>query len=68
MIQNQSIFFEEWRACLREHYLHVVRNNDAITEPTLRTVLLETGFTEDEINKLYEIGLEQREALQENPS
>jgi hypothetical protein len=61
MSKNQSIFFEEWRACLREHYLHVVRTGDTITEPTLRTVLLETGFTEDDLEELYQLGLQQRE-------
>ena len=62
---NRSVFYDDWRICLREHYLHVVRSGDEITEPTLRAVLLNTGFTEDDIEELYGEGLRLRDAEQE---
>jgi|GEM_PF-1438484 len=51
--KNRSVFFDEWKACLREHYLHVVTTDDHVTEPTLRDVLIKTGFTPADINDLY---------------
>ncbi len=52
MSQEKGVFYEEWRACLRAHYMDVVRTGDSITEPTLRGVLLEAGFSESEINEM----------------
>jgi hypothetical protein len=63
---SRSEFYEEWRICLREHYLHVVKSGDEITEPTLHSVLLETGFSEDEIADFYDEGLRRRE--EESPA
>lgn len=63
MSQKQSVFHDNWRDCLREHYLYVVRTHDAITEPTLRRVLIDTGFTEAEIDQLHEEGLLQAEQI-----
>lgn len=57
MSPNDSIFFDEWQACLRAHYMHVIRTNDTITEPTLRSVLLATGLSEDELDALREQAL-----------
>jgi hypothetical protein len=48
-----SVFAEEWRDCLRAHYTYVVRNNDRTTEHTLRGVMVEAGFGEDELKQLY---------------
>ena len=59
MSQNKSIFYDEWRACLKEHYLHVVRIGDSITEPSLREVLLDMGFAEEEIQAIQEEGNEE---------
>lgn len=42
-------FYEEWRACLRSHYTFVLEVGDHVTEPSLRGVLFETGFTESEV-------------------
>jgi hypothetical protein len=51
-----SPFYEEWRACLRSHYQYVIQNNDLVTEPTLRGVMIETGFTEADLSQLrYEL-------------
>lgn len=47
-----SIFAEEWRACLREQYKHVIRTNDPITRASLITVLHEVGFGDDELRQL----------------
>jgi hypothetical protein len=48
-MSEQSIFFDEWQACLRAHYKYVICAHDPVTEPTLRRVLLRTGVSEDEI-------------------
>lgn len=48
-----SVFSEEWRDCLRSHYTYVVRTDDRGTERTLRGVMIEAGFNEDEIRQLY---------------
>lgn len=52
MTPRDSIFFDEWQACLRAHYIHVIRTNDTVTEPTLRHVLLATGLSEAELAAL----------------
>lgn len=48
-----SIFSQEWRDCLRAHYSYVVRMGDHGTEKTLRNVMFEAGFREDEVKELY---------------
>lgn len=48
----RSVFYEDWRACLRSHYKHVVLAGDTVTEPSLRSVLKETGFTDQELDDL----------------
>lgn len=50
---NQSVFFDEWRRCLQEHYKAVVRRNDHVAEKTLMGVLSRVGFREDELRMLY---------------
>lgn len=52
MTPKGTLFFDEWQACLRAHYVHVIRTQDTVTEPTLRHVLLTTGLTEDELDAL----------------
>jgi len=52
MTPKDSIFFDEWQACLRAHYIHVIRTHDTVTEPTLRHVLLATGLSEAELAAL----------------
>ncbi len=48
-----SFFSDDWRDCLRAHYSYVVRMDDRGTERTLRGVMIEAGFAEDEIKQLY---------------
>lgn len=48
-----SVFADEWRQCLEEHYKYVVKNNDKATEETLVPYLHRIGFTEDELRQLY---------------
>lgn len=60
-MERQSVFYQEWRECLRAHYLHVVRTDDPITEPTLRVVLLDAGIPQSEIDAWYHEALAQRE-------
>jgi hypothetical protein len=54
MNDKSSIFFDEWRACLRAHYKYVIQVNDTVTEPTLRAVLLQSGLTDDELRALID--------------
>ncbi|NJL93643.1 MAG: hypothetical protein HC915_07885 [Anaerolineae bacterium] len=63
---TDNIFYDHWRECLREHYLHVLRSGDWITEPSLREVLKSTGFTEAELEALAAetVGREARPVLQ----
>lgn len=49
---GQSIFSEEWRECLKAHYMYVTRERDARTERTLVGVLHNVGFTDAELNEL----------------
>ncbi|MBN2302858.1 MAG: hypothetical protein JXQ72_00175 [Anaerolineae bacterium] len=58
MSDNHSIFFDEWRQCLYAHYIHVLRAGDAITEPTLRRVLLNSGLTDTDIAQMRAKALE----------
>jgi hypothetical protein len=52
MPTSTSIFADEWRDCLRAHFTTVIRNNDKITEKTLRGVMFEAGFTDAELKEL----------------
>lgn len=47
-----SIFTDEWRDCLREHYKYVIRKQDNVTRKTLEPVLEKMGFREDELREL----------------
>jgi len=51
-MSQSSIFADEWRDCLREHYMYVIRERDDITRPTLTKVMLEAGFSDDELAEL----------------
>jgi hypothetical protein len=57
MNSKSSIFFDQWQACLRAHYIHVIRANDTVTERTLRSVLLQSGLAEDDLGRLYDEAL-----------
>ena len=48
----KSPFADEWRKCLSEHYKHVIRNADEITQQTLPSVLAEAGFRDDDLRTL----------------
>jgi len=51
-LPGPSVFADEWRACLRAHYMHVIRERDTATERTLVDVLRRIGFTEAELAEL----------------
>lgn len=50
---EQSVFKDEWRRCLKEHYKHVIRHQDSTTQRTLVPVLHRLGFTDDDLRQLY---------------
>ena len=52
MAKRESVFSDEWRRCLREHYKYVKRNQDTATEETLTPILEKFGFREDELRRL----------------
>ena len=52
MAKRESVFSDEWRRCLREHYKYVVKNQDKNTEETLTPILERFGFREDELRSL----------------
>jgi hypothetical protein len=53
MANRASIFGDEWRRCLREHYKYVVNKQDKATEATLVPILQRFGFRDDELRQLY---------------
>jgi hypothetical protein len=53
MAKRASVFGDEWRRCLKEHYKYVVKKQDKATESTLVPVLNRIGFRDDELRQLY---------------
>jgi hypothetical protein len=50
----KSVFGDEWRACLRAHYQHTVRQDDRVALTTLIPILEgQMGFSSDELRQLY---------------
>jgi hypothetical protein len=49
---SESVFADEWRECLRAHYMHVIRTHDRVTLPSLTYVMYQAGFTEGELAEL----------------
>lgn len=50
---GESPFKKQWRECLEAHYMHVIRMQDKRTEPTLRKVMQNIGFSDAELQELY---------------
>jgi hypothetical protein len=48
-MSQRRIFADDWRDCLREQYLSVIRQQDQRTEVTLNEVMYEAGFSEDDL-------------------
>lgn len=48
----EDIFADEWRECLRAHYMHVIRTKDRVTEPSLTVVMGQAGFDKSELAEL----------------
>jgi len=50
---SEDIFADEWRACLRAHYMDVMRRQDKLTAESLTYLMLsELSFGEDELREL----------------
>ncbi len=49
---SENVFLDDWRECLRAHYMHVVRNNDFVTLPSLTVVMKNSGFGDSELAEL----------------
>ena len=54
MSPKGGVFFDEWQACLRSHYLYVLRTQDWVTERTLSRVLLNSGLTDNDLARLQQ--------------
>lgn len=52
MAKRNSMFSDDWRDCLEEHYKDVVRRNDTLTERTLTGVMHDVGFDDDALRDL----------------
>jgi len=51
-MEQQNLFENDWIDCLRAHYAHVIREQDTNNEQSLVSVLLETGFTDNDIETM----------------
>ncbi len=49
---SENIFAQEWVECLEAHYMHVIRVNDKVTEPSLSIVMHSAGFTDAQLAEL----------------
>lgn len=52
MAMGENIFADDWRDCLRAHYMHVVRENDWVTLPTLTMVMHGAGFSDSDLAEM----------------
>jgi uncharacterized protein len=48
----ENIFADEWMECLEAHYMHVIRINDKVTEPSLSIVMRSAGFSDAQLAEL----------------
>lgn len=47
-----NLFADDWHDCLREQYMHVIRQDDHITLNTLIGVMHQVGFSDTELAEL----------------
>jgi hypothetical protein len=51
-MSDYNPFIDEWRECLRSHYIYVIRSGDEATERTLTGVMVQAGFDEKSLIEL----------------
>ena len=56
----ENPFMEDWRDCLRAHYIHVVKEQDTVNEGSLITVLRDTGFEDEDGPRFEPLGFTAR--------
>jgi hypothetical protein len=49
---SENVFANEWIECLEAHYMHVIRNKDKVTEPSLSIVMHSAGFSDAQLAEL----------------
>lgn len=49
---SENIFADDWVECLEAHYMHVIRTNDKVTEPSLSIVMHSAGFSDEQLAEL----------------
>ena len=52
MSMAEDIFADDWAECLEAHYMHVIRTNDKVTEPSLSIVMHSAGFSDAQLAEL----------------
>lgn len=53
MAKRESVFADEWRRCLKQHYKYVIGKQDKRTEETLIPIMQRAGFRDDDLRQLY---------------
>lgn len=66
MGESGNPFDEDWRDCLREHYMDVIRRHDLVTMKTLPGVMHEVGFDDDDLD-ILRIYATMRDDTQDDP-
>ncbi|GAB1421725.1 hypothetical protein MASR2M15_19070 [Anaerolineales bacterium] len=51
--KRNSVFENDWRLCLQEQYMSVIRTEDHITKVSLTPLMLEMGFSESDLEMMY---------------
>ncbi|MBI1282266.1 MAG: hypothetical protein GC179_29335 [Anaerolineaceae bacterium] len=49
---SENVFADDWVDCLESHYMHVIRNKDKVTEPSLSVVMHSAGFSDKQLAEL----------------
>src|SRR4029078_7222319 len=52
MNMAEDIFADDWVECLEAHYMHVIRINDKVTEPSLSIVMHSAGVSDAQLAEL----------------
>lgn len=66
MSERSSIFENEWRRCLNEHYKYVIREQDTVTEETLTPIMHRVGYSDDDLRQLYREATSRADELPED--
>lgn len=60
---GENVFDNEWRDCLRHHFMYIVRTQDVTTEKSLVAVMQEVGFSDSDLAELRVLATMRADAL-----